>query len=49
MEEQRARQEDEAKKTNPGAPSETGTQPAESAGGTSTSTIHYCAKCLYLC
>lgn len=33
MEEQRARQEDEAKKTNPGAPTETGTQPAESAGG----------------
>lgn len=47
MEEQRARQEDEAKKTNPGAPTETGTQPAESAGGTRT--IHYCTKCLFLC
>lgn len=47
MEEQRARQEDEAKKTNPGAPTETGTQPAESAGGTST--VHYCTKCLFLC
>lgn len=47
MEEQRARQEDEAKKTNPGAPTETGTQPAESAGGTST--VHYCTKWLFLC